>query len=168
MRGARCGPGGRRARRATAAQAACMHGKVPTQGLGPDHARLAHVEHLFHGCDLGRVEAQWLVEGHRLLPSRKERAYEVGRGAGREAGGGVGRLRRKRLGGWGGRARAERTQNMLFMFVTLDVSKLSGWLNADMPFPVGNKAYDAGRGEARVAGGYGRWWRKRHARGGPD
>ena len=30
-----------------------------------------------------------------------------------------------------GRARAERTENMLYMLVTLDVSKLSGWLNAD-------------------------------------
>ena len=32
-----------------------------------------------------------------------------------------------RLGGWGGRARAaERTRNMPAMFVTLDVSKLTG------------------------------------------
>ena len=30
-----------------------------------------------------------------------------------------------------GRARAERTKNIHSMFVTLDVSKLSGWLNAD-------------------------------------
>ena len=29
-----------------------------------------------------------------------------------------------------GRARAERTENMLCMLVTLDVSRLSGWLNA--------------------------------------
>ena len=29
-----------------------------------------------------------------------------------------------------GRARAERTINISSMFVTLDVSKLSGWLNA--------------------------------------
>ena len=33
--------------------------------------------------------------------------------------------------GCGGRARAERTWNMLPMSVTLDVSKLSAWLNAD-------------------------------------
>ena len=32
-----------------------------------------------------------------------------------------------------GRARAERTLNMDCMFVTLEVSKLSGWLNADAP-----------------------------------
>ena len=32
--------------------------------------------------------------------------------------------------GAAGRARAERTANMEFMLVTLDVSKLSGWLNA--------------------------------------
>ena len=30
-----------------------------------------------------------------------------------------------------GRARAERTRNMYLMSVTLDVSRLSGWLNAD-------------------------------------
>ena len=30
-----------------------------------------------------------------------------------------------------GRARAERTANMCRMLVTLDVSRLSGWLNAD-------------------------------------
>ena len=30
-----------------------------------------------------------------------------------------------------GRARAERTENMVYMSVTLDVSQLSGWLNAD-------------------------------------
>ena len=32
-----------------------------------------------------------------------------------------------------GRARAERTSNIRCMLVTLDVSKLSGWLNADAP-----------------------------------
>ena len=30
-------------------------------------------------------------------------------------------------------ARAERTLNMPFMAVTLDVSRFSGWLNADAP-----------------------------------
>ena len=33
-----------------------------------------HVEHVAHACDLGRVEAQRLVEGRRALPS-------IGRGA---------------------------------------------------------------------------------------
>ena len=37
---------------------------------------------------------------------------------------------RARLKAGGARARAERTLNMPYMFVTLDVSKLSGWLNA--------------------------------------
>ncbi len=30
-----------------------------------------------------------------------------------------------------GRARAERTENMPLVIMTLDVSQLSGWLNAD-------------------------------------
>ena len=33
----------------------------------------------------------------------------------------------------GGRPRAERTKNIQLMSVTLDVSKLSGWLKADAP-----------------------------------
>ena len=37
---------------------------------------------------------------------------------------------RARLKAVGARARAERTANMAYMVVTLDVSKLSGWLNA--------------------------------------
>ena len=43
----------------------------------------------------------------------------------------VGCTGRARLKAVGARARAERTWNMLLMVVTLDVSKLSGWLNAD-------------------------------------
>ena len=39
-----------------------------------------------------------------------------------------------------GRARAERTANMDPMFVTLEVSKLSGWLNADAPCRVKREA----------------------------
>ena len=38
-----------------------------------------------------------------------------------------------------GRARAERTSNMLYMAVTLDVSQLSGWLN-DVLCRVGREA----------------------------
>ena len=38
-----------------------------------------------------------------------------------------------------GRARAERTLNMDCMFVTLEVSRLSGWLNADAPCRVKGK-----------------------------
>ena len=47
----------------------------------------------------------------------------------------------------------ERTANMLYMLVTLEVSKLSGWLNADACCRVGRRAYDAGRGAGRAAGG---------------
>ena len=53
----------------------------------------------------------------------------------------------------GAKARVERTSNMLRMYVTLDVSKLSGWLNADAPWRVERRGYDAGRGAGRVAGG---------------
>ena len=75
----------------------------------------------------------------------------------------VGRRRRKqckKCGGRAGRARAERTPNMYCMVVTLDVSKSSGWLNADARCP--RSAYGQRCGpRGRLAG---RWWRKRHAR----
>jgi hypothetical protein len=73
-----------------------------------------------------------------------------------------------RLKAWGPRARAERTQNMPPMYVTLEVSKLSGWLKADARCRVEGRACDAG-GERWEPGG-GRAWgvvaaHKRHARG---
>ena len=49
------------------------------------------------------------------------------------------------------RARAERTENMAYMFVTLDVSKLSAWLNAFACCRVERRACNAGRGTAREA-----------------
>ena len=51
----------------------------------------------------------------------------------------------------GGRARAERTANMAYMSVTLDVSKLSAWLNANADCRVQRRACDVGRGAAREA-----------------
>ena len=56
-----------------------------------------------------------------------------------------------RLKAGGARARAERTPNICFMSVTLDVSKLSGWLNADAYFRVERRACDVGRGAAPEA-----------------
>ena len=44
-----------------------------------------------------------------------------------------GRQRRKRCAGEGPTKDGERTENMLRMVVTLEVSKLSGWLNDDAP-----------------------------------
>ena len=44
----------------------------------------------------------------------------------------------------GARACAERTEIMRLMSVTLDVSKLSGWLNADARCRVERRACDAG------------------------
>ena len=39
-----------------------------------------------------------------------------------------------------GRTRNERTENMLYILMTLDVSKLSDWLNADAPCRVDKEA----------------------------
>ena len=49
----------------------------------------------------------------------------------------------------GGRARAERTSNMFRWSVTLDMSKLSAWLNADARCRVERRACDVGRGAAQ-------------------
>ena len=56
----------------------------------------------------------------------------------------------------GAKACAERTKNMRYMVVTLDVSKLSGWLNSDALCRVERRAYDAGRGAGRGREGMGR------------
>ena len=87
------------------------------------------------------------------------RACDAGRGvrAGRQGskgrGGGSGWRKRRARGrpttvkDWGtGHMHGERTWNTLFMFVTLDVSKLTGWLNCLAFCRVEGRACDAGRG----------------------
>jgi hypothetical protein len=68
--------------------------------------------------------------------------------------------------------RGERTWNMPCMYVTLEVSKLSGWLKADATCRVEGEGMRCGGREVRVreAGGPVVLWRhdKRHARGWPD
>ena len=107
---------------------------------------MTHIKHDAHVCDAGRVETQRLVERRRSLPSGEGHGR---RGAGKETGGGEGRSRRKRCAGEGPRldierimARAVRTANMKLMSVTLDVLRLSGWLNTDASCRVERVAYE--------------------------
>ena len=69
-------PGGVRA--LGGGDATSTHGEGPTQGCGGQGTRGAHVEHVAHGCDAGRVEAQRLVELRRALPSRREGMRDAG------------------------------------------------------------------------------------------
>jgi len=82
-----------------------------------------------------------------------------GAGGGRvRGGGGAGGYARGRPNSrlLGARARAERTPNMLPMFVTSEVSKLSGWLNADASCRVEGRSMRCGaRCAGREAGGRG-------------
>ena len=142
VEGRACDAEGRGARRVAggpvvaAAHKRHMHGEGPTQGLGAKGTRGAHEEHVAHGRDAGGVEAQRLVEGRRLLPSRRE-GKRCGGGevrAGRQEGLGCGGSTtsgmhggKARLKAWGPRARAVRTWNMAYMVVSLQVSMLSGW-----------------------------------------
>ena len=57
--------------------------------------------------------------------------------------------------GLGGRARAERTLNMPYMTVTLEVSKLSGWFSFCAPCQPKRGACDMGRGAGGEAVGSG-------------
>ena len=68
-----------------------VHGEGPTQGCGGQGTRGAHKEHAVHVRDLGRVEAERLVERRRVLPSRKggmQRGERCGPGGVRALGGG--------------------------------------------------------------------------------
>jgi hypothetical protein len=101
--------------------------------------------------------------------SRKGGACNGGRGACWEAGervrGGSDGMHGARLSkDWGPRARAERTSNMRLMPVTLEVSKLSGWLKDDAYCRVEGEGMRCGEGEVRAGRREGPgWWR--HTRG---
>ena len=62
-----------------------------------------------------------------------------------------------RLKARGPRARAERTRNMARMSVTLEVSKLSGWLKADAYCRVEGEGMRCGGGEVRAGRREGLW-----------
>ena len=100
--------------------------------------------------DVSRVSG-WLNSG---APCRAEmRAYEAGRGAGLEAGEGVEREHGRPIAQTVcTRHAAERTQNIARMSVTLDVSKLSGWLNDCALWRVGRGAHDVGRDAGLIGG----------------
>ena len=141
-RGAACGREGRRRR------ASGMHGRARLKA-GGQGTRGAHLEHVLHVCDAGRVEAQRLFERRRELPSRTEgircgarcRSCQVGR---REEAGDRGARSVRERADWGHAGHGEeRTQNMASMLVTLEVSKVSGWLNADACCRVEREVYDA-------------------------
>ena len=118
----------------TAVHAACRGGLDCR--LGGRARGGAHPEHVAHGCDAGGVEAQRLVERRRALPRVERRASVGGRAAGREVAGG-GRPQRANTActvgldcRLGDRTGVELTWNISLMNLTLEVSKLSGWLNA--------------------------------------
>jgi hypothetical protein len=93
--------------------------------------------------------------GDEVRAGRRERGYTRRHSDG---------MRGARLKAWGTRARAERTPNILLMSVTLEVSKLSGWLKADAPCRVEGRAHAMRGGEVRAGRREGPgWWR--HTRG---
>jgi hypothetical protein len=87
--GERCEPGGVRACGVVAAHKRHARGWPDVRPGGQGHAQRAHREHVAHVCDAGGVEAQRLVEGRRVLPSRREGMRRCGGGevqAGRREG----------------------------------------------------------------------------------
>ena len=154
---------------AVAAQAAC-------KGRAQLKARAERAQNMLVmsvTLDVSKLSG-WLNASARCHIKCRGMAYDMGQGASREA---VRRgpeaaqaacTGRARLKAVGARARAERTQNMLIMFVTLGVSKFSGWLNAIACCRVQGRVYNVQRGAGWEAGGCGGDSGKRHARGGPN
>ena len=110
---------------------------APAQELGQKAQAEAHIEHEAHVRDAGGVKAQRLVESIRFLPSPKgapvrgKRVWH--RDVAQQREGRISSARGVRvaqLGSGGRRRRRERTSNIRYMSVTLEVSKSSGWLKA--------------------------------------
>eukprot|EP00964_Phaeocystis_antarctica_P094002 scaffold60773_cov44-Phaeocystis_antarctica.AAC.5 len=136
-----CGPRytGREAggRRVIAVHATCREGLDCRSGAGHGEERTPNMAPMFVTLEVSKLSG-WLNTDASCMPRVERRAYGAGRGAGLEAGDG----RRQttaahatckggldcRLGAGHGE---ERTKNIVPMSVTPEVSKLSGWLNAD-------------------------------------
>eukprot|EP00964_Phaeocystis_antarctica_P089365 scaffold57029_cov52-Phaeocystis_antarctica.AAC.2 len=131
-----------------AAQAACTgKARLKAVGVRARAERTSNMLSMSFTLDVSKLSGRLKNFASCRVASR---AYDAGRGAGGEVGGHVSAAAqaactgKARLKAVGVRARAERTLNMLLMSFTLDVSKLSGWLNAFAPCRVARRAYDAG------------------------
>jgi hypothetical protein len=118
---------------------ACVCG--PAWECGQKAQAEAHIEHGAHVCNAGGVKAQRLVESKRTLPSPKGASEHTKGSAWQGRNGTERRVNQERarracgpqLRSVGRRRRRKRTKNMKPMSVTLEVSKLSGWLKAAAP-----------------------------------
>ena len=98
---------------------------------------------MFVTLDVSRLSVWLNADACCRVERREYKVGDVRRGDGR------GLVGRKRCG----MAGADRTENMLTMFKTLDVSRLSGWLNADACCRVERRARGEARQEVRRLGG---------------
>ena len=142
VRGAGCGPGGARRRATEACARTACRGEGATADWADRARGAAHAKHYAHARDAGGVPAQRLVEGVRELPRvARSRAHGAGRAvwAGRReeagergvhaaAGESAATVLRLQIGGSG--RGEQRTAKEPYMFVTREVSQLSGWLKA--------------------------------------
>ena len=142
MRGANCWPGGGRWR-ATAVQAACRtEGATADLGggeqLGLEEARTQNMQFMVARRVVSKLSG-WL-KLCACCGGVASRAHGAGRAAGREARGGRRRATAVRAAcrgwrdctDWGAGQRGRHTWNMWSISVTLDVSKLTGWLKDDV------------------------------------
>ena len=147
----RSGPGNGR-RRATAAHAACRAGLDCRLGAGRGAERTANILPMSVTLDVSKLSG-WSSAHARC---RGSKGRHVVRGAVWGSGGSRRWTTAAHAACRGGRDcrlgaghGEERTSNIKYMFVTLEVSKLSGWLNANAPYRVERRAYGAGRGAVR-------------------
>ena len=140
---------------AVAVHAACPEGPTGLWGDGTRRGDTLNMPCIFVTLDVSKLSG-WL---NADAPCRvMRRAYEAGgmragrrEGVGRRSG--ASSVQARAHMGSGGGAGAERTQNIQLMSVTLDVSKLSGWSNADAPCRVrGGGMVRAGQEKGVVCG----------------
>ena len=127
-------------------------------GAGHGEERTWNISYMFVTLEVSKLSG-WLKA--RASCRVERRAYGAERGAAREAEGrrvtAVHVACRAGLDcRLGARHGEERTLNIWSMFVILEVTKLSGWLNAVAYCRVERRPYGAGRDVGRVAGGGGR------------
>ena len=112
------------------ARAAYTRGEGPTVKAGGPMAcaeRTENMPYMFVTLEVSKLSG-WL---NTLVPCRESERGHTGRGEVYGPEGGASSVQgRARLQITGPRHGKERTRNMLFMSLTLEVSTLSGWLNA--------------------------------------
>ena len=118
-------------KKAAAVQAACRNAPTVEVAVRAREKRTSNIQNMLVTLDVSKLSGWLNADAYCQVKKKHSKRGDMRAGRACKRVRRMQRARRAPTVEAEGRASAERTINMCFMSVTLDVSRLSGWLNAN-------------------------------------